>query len=107
MCSSDLKKLVVTTLIDVFFGKCTSTVCLFKSAHSFFSVIGILAGPVVSISHQQPFAVALVVFHHLTVVLGLAQYPFLDFLAFSLDFGSNYIFIYYCPLKHKAESPTS
>ncbi len=45
------------------------------------------------ISHQQSFALSLVVFDYPAVILGLAKHPFLDFLAFGLYLRSDDIFV--------------
>ncbi len=90
------EELVVTAFVDVILCKCASAVCLFKSAYSFLTVIGILSGAVGCISHQQSFAIAFDVFHHPTVVFRLTQYPFFDFFAFSLYFCSDYVLIALC-----------
>ena len=61
-------------------------VCLFQPAYSLLSVIGIFLCTVICIADQEPTAASFVIFNHLAVLLGLFQYPVLDFLTFKMLF---------------------
>ena len=88
-----LQELVVTALVDVVFGQCSPVVGLLKPADPFLAVIWVLTSPFLRISDKQPLSVALVIFNHLTVALGLPKNPILYNPALILDPGSDDIFV--------------
>lgn len=68
-------------------------VSLFLPAYSFLSVIGIFLCTVICIADQEPTTVSSVIFYHLTVALGLFQYPVLDFQTFILYLRTYYLLV--------------
>ena len=88
-----LQELVVTALVDVVFGQCSPVVSLLKPADPLSRGYMSPYEPFLRISDKQPLSVALVIFNHLTVALGLPKNPILYNPALILDPGSDDIFV--------------
>ena len=66
-------------------------VCLFQPAYSLLSVIGIFLCTVICITDQETTSASFILFNHLTVTLGLFQYPALYFLTFILYLRADFL----------------
>ena len=79
---------VIAPLVYVVLRQGAAPVGLLQTAHPLLPVMGILAGALVGISHQQASSVALVVLDHPSVDLRLPKYPVLYLPALVPDLGS-------------------
>lgn len=91
--SFHFQELVITAPVHVLLCQGAAPVGLLQTAHPLFPVVGILAGAVIGISHQQPPSVAFVILDHPVINLRLTKYPFLYHPALIPDSRADNIFV--------------